>query len=114
PEGRPLIRGTLAFQDFTEAMALKWSLPAPAMSVGLASVIAEHGLDAAVMIAGREGYGVASVLARDVRDLDQGIQRHPTELEPWHAVVFCLTRKSKSDAQKTRLGQKATWVIPPA
>ena len=112
--GHPVIRGTLAFQDFTEAMAAKWGLPAPAMSVGLASVIAQQGHDASVMIAARPGYGVASVLASEVRELDQGIQRHPTETEPWHAIVFCLHRKTKNDAQKTRLGEKAAWVIPPA
>jgi len=110
--GRPQIR-SIAFQDFTDAMASKWGLPAPAMSVGLGSVITANGRDASVMIEHHEGYGVASLRARDVRQFDQGIQRYPTDSEPWHAIVFCLNRKSKNDPMKDRLAERAVWVIPP-
>jgi hypothetical protein len=102
-DGRPRIR-SVAFQDFTEALAFKW---------GLASVLAAHGRDASALIEHRVGYGVAGLRASDVRQFQQGIQRHPTDNEPWHAIVFCLHRKSKNEPIKDRLAEKAVWILPP-
>ena len=109
---QPRIKGW-AFQDWRPKMAAEKNLPGPAMSVGLKSILEAHGYDASRMIEGRVGYAVAGITAAKARAIEQGITGNPTDMEPWHTLVFCLHRKVKNDAMEVALAEAAFWVIAP-
>jgi len=80
-----------------------------AMSVTLADLVRESGQDAASILAGFDGYGLALVTAGLARSLDQGVRRDPTADEPAHAEVF----GEKTKKVRKAFAKAATWVINP-
>ena len=58
------------------------------MSVVLGDEVLAAGRDASSIIAGHEGFCLASVTAALARSLKQGVVRSPLEDEPAHAEVF--------------------------
>lgn len=61
-----------------------------AMSVGLAAECSEE-----QFLGGHGGYGIAELTAGAARHCRQGVVRHPTEAEPWHAHVVGDKKKKK-------------------
>lgn len=79
-------------------------------SVLLADLVRETGRTADDVIAGFDGYALASITAGQARDCEQGVARNALPTEPAHAYVF--GRKTK--ILKRCLAQHAEWVISPA
>ncbi len=105
-----------AFQDYPAERAADLNLPGPCMSVGLSSILDEHGVDPADLLTdwGRESYGLASVRAADVRlNNDQGIMPWPTQAEPWHGVVFSKKGPKRTGSMQSQLARAAVWVVLP-
>ncbi len=101
------------FQDYSEDMAARIGCPAPAMSVGLFAVLESHGKDESELLVGYAGYGVAAITAANVRLENQGVTPWATETEPWHALVFSRTARTKSVGTRSRLAGLATWRVRP-
>jgi len=79
------------------------------MSVLLAKVMLEKGRGSNDALQGLERFALASLTARSVRDLKQGIARDPLLEEPAHAVVFGEKKKSVSK----KMAKLAQWLVPP-
>lgn len=78
-------------------------------SVLLVDIVRETGRDEEDVLAGFDGYTLASVTAGDARGCKQGIARDPLPNEPAHAYVF----GSKTKSLKRCLARHAQWIIPP-
>jgi hypothetical protein len=61
------------------------------------------------VLAGHEGYALASFSAGLARECRQGIARDPLPEEPAHAVVF----GRKTGSVRSRLAKGSVWVAPP-
>jgi hypothetical protein len=79
------------------------------MSVVLGEVLAQTGRSPDSVLAGHEGFALASVTAGLARECSQGIAREPLPDEPAHAVVF----GDKPKRIQRKLAQDSRWVIPP-
>jgi hypothetical protein len=92
------------------------------VSVGLESVLSALGRPPEHMIAAEfatefapPGTGLAAVACEDVTAVDIAlvITAHPTDKEPWHAVLFGVARRPKKEqkAVEDRLAELATQQI---
>lgn len=79
------------------------------MSVVLGDEVLAAKRDPTEVIAGHEGFGLASVTAGLARLLNQGIARRPLPSEPAHAEVFGDKPRSVS----RKFAKAASWVIEP-
>jgi hypothetical protein len=79
------------------------------MSVGLAGLVSEAGREAASVLSGLEGYGLAEITAGLVRRCGQSVVRDPLPEEPAHALVV----GNKTRAVQRKLAREAIWVVPP-
>jgi len=90
------------------------------MSIGLGSVLSELGLSPEVMLEQHPGYGLTVTRVDELRQLKrgdgepcpQGIMASPTEVEPWHGVVFDLTCRPRKDPVKKAIARVSTWQVP--
>src|SRR5882762_4918514 len=90
-----------AFQDSDDATPL---------SMLLSSIVIASGREAADVLAGFDGYSLASITAGDARSAAQGIAKTPQRNEPAHISVF----GPKTGGNKRKMAKAAIWVIPPA
>ena len=81
------------------------------MSVVLGQEVLNAGRDPQSVLAGHQGFYLASVTAGLARSLKQAIARRPVPEEPAHAEVF--GKKTKSVKRKRKLAKAATWIIGP-
>jgi hypothetical protein len=102
-----------AFQDYNEEMAKRSGCPAPGLSVCIASLLEEQANPPEFLLEQFKGYGLASILGKQVRSLDQGIVHWPTDNEPWHAMIFSMVARIKSQGMRSGLAERAAWVIRP-
>ncbi len=111
--GNPRIKSG-AFQDYGKKKAAQLGYPAPAMSVCLANIMVERGVEPPELI-NREGpkYGVARFTAGDVRRFEQGVMHRPTDDEPWHGIVFSKIGNQRKDSMQDAVQDCAVWVVPP-
>ena len=79
------------------------------MSVYLASVVTQTGRKSKDLLSNYPNYGLASVTAAVVRELDQIVLRDSTRKEPAHALV--VGKKTRSVARRIR--NKCEWIIKP-
>lgn len=79
-------------------------------SVLMADLVQETGRDAQNVLAGFEGYALASITAGQARHCNQGVARDPLPEEPAHAYIFGEKKKTI----KRCLAQHAEWVVSPA
>lgn len=77
------------------------------MSVVLGDDVLRAGRAANSVIGSLVNFGLASVTAEFLRNLDQGVTRDPIENEPAHALVH--GKKSRSTRQ--RMAKEAVWII---
>lgn len=61
------------------------------------------------VLAGHDGYGLASLTAGFARGVGQGVARDPTEEEPAHALVF----GRKTRRVRNKLVSASAWVVLP-
>ena len=80
------------------------------MSVQLAEVLAQHGLNEGDVLHGHRGFAIARFPAEAARHCGQGIARDPQPGEPAHAVVF----GEKSERTRKKLGKASQWQTEPA
>ena len=78
-------------------------------SVLLADVVRETGRDAEDVLAGFDGYALASITAGQGRSCNQGVARDPRPNEPAHAYLF----GNKTRSLRGCLARHAEWVILP-
>jgi hypothetical protein len=108
------------FTDYPLDRATAMGYPGPCMSVGVDVVLKEHGQKAAKLLEKCEGYGLACVTAGDLRRLTrpdgspcpQGVMLSPTEVEPWHGVVFDITDGQRKTSVCKAIARIAKWAIP--
>lgn len=108
------------FTDYPEARARELGYPGPCMSVGVSVVLAVKGYSPEDLLKGYEGYGLARVTAGDLRRLQrldgtpcpQGIMLVPTEVEPWHGVVFDQVRRPRQKPVSKAIARVGAWEIP--
>lgn len=115
------------FLDRPAAVAKDYGLAGACMSVGLASVIHELGLDARAtlrpeLLGGQDPseFGVLAVKVGDLRQLQrgdkeprpQGVMAAPMPREPWHGVVFDLTDEERATSTRRAMVKVAYWEIP--
>jgi hypothetical protein len=108
------------FGDYSRKMAAAKGYSKPCMSVGLRSVLLDHGFDASKLLEKMPDYGVASIRVGDLRNLlrptgadcPQGVMLCPEPGEPWHAVVFDRLSPQRSDAAKKSILARASIEIP--
>jgi hypothetical protein len=109
------------FTDYPAAVAQTYGFPGPCMSVGFASILSEQGYEPEKLLEGFDDYGLARILARDLRSLlradgvtpcAQGIMFAPTEKEPWHTVVFDVLGGPRKAAVCKSIADVATWELP--
>jgi hypothetical protein len=79
------------------------------MSVYQRQIIESEGGSAARVMAGHEGYALASLTAGQLRSKDQTVHPDPLPAESSHTKI--CGRKSKPVCR--RLAAEAVWVIPP-
>ena len=79
------------------------------MSVVLGDDVLASGRAPSSIIAGHDGFCLASVTAALARSLNQGIARRPLAEEPAHAEVF----GKKTQAVRKAFAREAVWVIGP-
>lgn len=112
-QGRPRITNQ-AFQDFPEERCLDLGVPARSMSVGLEPVLSQHGFSAEKMLElWDETYGLAAISGRDLRGCEQGVVGWPTEVEPWHGLVFASQGNKRTVSKQKCLARAAEWLIVP-
>ena len=110
-----------AFQAMTAARAQDLGYKVPAMSVGLMSTLmlyADNSSDAIDLFLVRAGlgeFGVARLLASDVRSVvpPLGIMEDPLENQPWHALVFPLTSSKITGGAQKQMRAAAALIHPP-
>lgn len=120
--GRPRLTGQ-AFQDYPEEVARdRYGLPGACMSVGVESVLLEHGNTPSRLLDGYDSsYGLARLRAGDLRNLcrndgtsaSQGLMPNATDEEPWHAVVFSQVSSKKNKTIQRLIAAVASWEIVP-
>lgn len=105
---------TNAFQDYPEDRLEDAGVPAVAVSIFLASVMDANGTTVDDLLARRDGrYGMASITAGEARAENQGVVRWPSEQDPEHGMIFCLSGAKKSNGQSKRLARASKIVVPP-
>ena len=106
--------GSNAFQDSRSDKLKELMVPAVAVSVYLGSQLRSNGLSATdLAVRWGQGYGVVSIRAGDARSEGQGIVRWPTDDEPEHAMIFCLSGGKKTGGQSKRLARVSRMVVSP-
>ncbi len=112
--GQAVRAATNAFQDYPEDRLEDVGVPAVAVSIYLESVMKVRGTTVEDLLARRDGpYGMASIKAGEARAESQGIVRWPTEQDPEHGMIFCLSGAKKSGGQSRRLAKVSTIVVAP-
>jgi hypothetical protein len=81
------------------------------MSVILGAEVQRAKRDPRSCLEGCAQFGLASITAGFARDLGQGVQRNPLEVEPAHALAF--GRKTKSVRKQFATAATNAWVIKP-
>jgi hypothetical protein len=79
------------------------------MSVVLGNEVLAAGRDPSSVLAGHDGFYLASVTAAHARSLQQAIVRMPIHDEPAHAEVV----GKKTRGVQRSFAKAATWIIPP-
>lgn len=79
------------------------------MSVVLGDDVLASGRNPSSIVAGHDGFCLASVTAGLARSLNQGIARRPLSDEPAHAEVF----GKKTGAVRKKFSREAAWIIGP-
>jgi hypothetical protein len=108
------------FRDYSEEKAQAMGYPGPCMSFAVGTVLAERRIAPEALLEQYPGYGLAVVEAGALRELTtgsglscpQGIMLAPTELEPWHGVVFDKTQRLRSDKACKAIKTAAEWHVP--
>lgn len=110
------------FQDYPELKAREeFGLPGACMSIAVEKLLTEAGYGPEKLIEDYEGYGVASIVAGEMRalqgpkskDWSQGIMWDPRDGEPWHAVIFCVAGGKKTNGIQSAIARIANWAIEP-
>lgn len=81
------------------------------MSVYLSTVMLRENRAPACVLAGHEGYSLASITAGFARAQNQTVHPKPLLDESSHAVVCGDKRKGKKKAPRRQFALKATWVV---
>lgn len=81
------------------------------MSVYLSTVILGENRQLASVLAGHEGYSLASITAGLARAHDQTVHPDPLPEESSHAAVCGEKRKPKNNAPKKKFARAAAWVV---
>ena len=79
------------------------------MSVYLSSVLTAEARGPLTVLAGHEGYSLASITAGLARSRDQTVHPDPLPEETAHAVVCGDKGKNKSSAPKKKFAKEAEW-----
>lgn len=79
------------------------------MSVLLADAVVASGREPVDVLAGYQGFGLASLTAGLARRCSQGVARDPLPDEPAHAVVL----GDKTGAVRKRFARDCYWVVLP-
>ncbi len=79
------------------------------VSVDLGCEMEGRGEAETAALRGHEGYHLAKIPVRVVRELGLGVVRSPDDGNPCHGEII----GHKSKATKKRLARNATWVVPP-
>jgi hypothetical protein len=81
------------------------------VSIGVGEVLTEMSLSPEASLAAHEGYGLAQLGVSWIRsDLNLGMTREPTDLEPWHGALH----GKKTPGKKTLLSKNAKILIEPS
>jgi hypothetical protein len=81
-----------------------------ALSVNLASVMQEAGLEPRDAIRNHAGFGLAAITAAHARSLNQAVARDPIPDEPSHGIVY----GEKTRAIRRKLRDGARWIANPS
>lgn len=81
------------------------------MSVYLSTVILRENRQPESVLAGHEGYSLASITAGLARACDQTVHRDPLPEELSHAVVCGEKRKPKNTSPRKKFARAAAWVV---
>ena len=114
-DGRPRVKSG-AFQDYSDKRAAELGYEAPAMSVAVRSIVLANDLQPSHLLSAYPGsYGLVAITAAEARAVMQGVMLRPTELEPWHAIVFDTTARKRRPMAQSELAICATnrWIIVP-
>jgi hypothetical protein len=90
-----------AFQNYPRTLT---------MSVYLADIVREDERDAEDIIAGYDGYALASISAGLARECEQAVMPAPEDNEPAHFHVC----GEKPNRIKKKLAKNSAWVIEPS
>jgi len=83
------------------------------MSVYLATVLAAERRQATSVLAGHEGYALASITAGLAREKNQTVHPDPLTEETSHAVVCGDKRSGNKKSAKKAFAMNAKWVVRP-
>lgn len=75
----------------------------------MSTILARTGRDPFPVLLGNEGWALAGVPVRLIRELGWVVQRRPISAEPDHVVVI----GNKSPGKRRRVARECAWVIPP-
>lgn len=86
------------------------------MSVYLSIVLLRENREPSVVLAGHEGYSLASITAGLARMHNQTVHPDPLPEESSHAVVCGDKGKNKKSAPRKQFAKEAAWIVldPPA
>lgn len=107
-----------AWQDQKEEVAAGWGLR-PCASVAVASLLTTHGSNVETWLEAffRPSYGVIETTVGEMRSaksmqgilVPQGVMLHPTDEQPWHAVVWSLKGSKRSKGEMKALVFASRW-----
>src|SRR5260370_41973946 len=83
------------------------------MSAYLSSVLAAESREPSTVLAGHEGYALASITAALAREHLQTVHRDPLPEESSHAVVCGDKEAGKNNAPTSTVALAGIWVIAP-
>jgi hypothetical protein len=83
------------------------------MSVYLTSVLAAERREVTCVLAGHDGYGLASITAAVAREKKQTVHPDPLPEETSHAVVCGDKRSGNNKSAKKTFAKSAKWIVAP-
>jgi hypothetical protein len=118
--GTPPKLSANCFTDYPETKAREYGFDGPCMSVAISTVLIKLGYTPEKLLEKHPEYGLAKILARDLRtlkkadgsDCPQGIMLAAIDDEPWHGVVFDLNERPRKSAVSKAIFRVADWEIP--
>jgi hypothetical protein len=95
------------------SQAFRDDLDEDPMSVYLSSILAHEGRPPSAVLAGHDGFALASVTAQLARSLSQTVHPDPLPDETSHAVVCGNKESGGKNAPRKRFAEAAVWVVAP-